>query len=197
MLDKIIFVDRDGTLNYDENGYISKPEEFMMYPFSADSIKMFHELGYKCIVVTNQSGIARGYYSFDDLSNVHDKMSVVLDKVGTFVNDILVSPYHKDGIVVPYNVDSDTRKPGTGLLKEYFKNNNFQTSASFMIGDKRSDIELGKNFNMRTILVLTGEGKKTFYDHYLDCSVDSKPDYVVNNIFIAAKLIRDLNKIKR
>ncbi len=190
-MEKIIFLDRDGTINADESGYISSPEDFNLYPNVGKAIHNFNKLGYKIVVVTNQSGIARGYYGFKELELIHEKMIRLIEADGGVIEDILIAPYHKDGVIEPYNIEHEDRKPCTGLLKTYNKKSNFATSKSFMIGDKLSDIEFGFNFNLKTILVLTGNGKNTFEK---SLNSDIKADFIVKDLLSAAKLIEKLNK---
>ena len=188
-MNKVIFIDRDGTINVDEKGYISKPEQFNLFPFAIEAIKGFRKLGYKVVVVTNQSGIARGYYTFADLEKVHQRFKDLLSEADTYVDAILVAPYHPEGVVEPYNVVHEDRKPSIGLLKKYFSECNFKTSESFMIGDKLSDIEFGVNYNLKTILVLTGNGINTFKKGF---NPDTKPDYVLDNLLSVVELLKKI-----
>lgn len=190
-MQKVVFIDRDGTINADNHGYINNPADFVLLPNSAKAIKLLNDLNYKVVVVTNQSGIARGYFTLDQVAEIHARMKELLAEDGAYVDDILISPYHPDGVVEPYNIAHEDRKPGTGLLKKYYANNNFKTSKSFMIGDKTSDLEFGINFHLATILVLTGEGEKTFATRG-ECSV--KPDFVVEDLLEAVKIIKILDK---
>jgi len=190
-MDKVVFLDRDGTINIDKDGYINKPNDFVLFPNSAKAIRLLNEMNYKVVIVTNQSGIARGYFNFEDLANIHNQMITELSKSNAEINDILISPYHPKGVVEPYNIAHEDRKPGIGLLKKYYAINNFKKSHSFIVGDKISDIELGHNFSLNTILVLTGEGKKTFLNRN---NYSVKPDFVVKDLWEAVKLIRKLDK---
>lgn len=189
-MNKVVFLDRDGTMNADKNGYIKEIDSFNLFPFTTKAIAKFNQLDFKVVVVTNQSGIARGYFTFSDLNIIHEKMTHELARGNAFVNDILISPYHPKGVVEPYNIVHESRKPGTALLKEYYRLNNFKTSKSFIIGDKASDIQLGNNFNLKTILVLTGEGEKTFRDRN---KYSYKANFIVKDLWEAAKLIENLN----
>lgn len=188
---KVAFIDRDGTINQDSQGYINHPDDFQLFPKAGQAIHLLNDINYEVVVVTNQSGIARGYFTLNDVNAIHNKMINELTKSNAVISDILISPYHPKGVVEPYNIAHESRKPGTGLLKQYYAKCNFKTSKSYVIGDKISDIELGHNFNLTSILVLTGEGEKTFLDTH-NSSV--KPDFVVKDIWEAAKLIKILNK---
>ena len=189
-MNKVVFLDRDGTINIDNHGYINNPDDFQLFPNTAKAIKLLNDLNYKVVVVTNQSGISRGYFTFAEVNEVHNKMITLLKQENAFVDDILISPYHPKGVIEPYNIAHEDRKPDTGLLKKYYALNNFKTSQSFVIGDKMSDIDLGYNFHLKTILVLTGEGKETF-KHLHTSSI--KADFVVKDLWEASKIIKLLD----
>jgi len=190
-MNKVVFIDRDGTINFDKVGYINNPDDFNLFPNTSKSIHLLNQMNFKVVIVTNQSGIARGYFTYEDLYNIHAKMIAELAKNTAYIDDILISPYHPKGVVKPYNIAHEDRKPGIGLLKKYYASNKFKTSKSFVIGDKMSDIELGHNFNMKTILVLTGQGKNTFLNR---ANYSVKPDFVVKDLWEAVKMIKIIDK---
>ncbi len=184
---KTVFIDRDGTINEDKDGYIDHPDRFQLFQGAADSIKKLNIAGYKVFVITNQSGIARGYYSFEDLERVHKKMIQLLDEKKAIIDEILISPYHKEGIIEPYNCEHDDRKPGLGLFNRVKSQYDIDLKSSFMIGDKYSDIEFGKKAGLKTILVLSGHGKREFRENRNDWKF--LPDLIVKNISIAVNVI--------
>ena len=181
-----IFIDRDGTINPDPNGYISSPADFEIYDFVNDAFACADDS--YLFLVSNQSGIARGYFDFEDLEKVHHKMNNLLIKQ---FDEIFVSPYHPEGNVEKYAKISDDRKPNIGLFEKALKKYKFDIKHSFMIGDNMSDIEFGYNAGLQTILVLTGKGNKIFQDRK---NWKVKPDFVVKNLLIAMKLIQKINK---
>ncbi len=185
---KAIFMDRDGTINVDKHGYIKTPDAFELYPFAAEAVKLVNEMGFKAIVVTNQSGIARGYYTIDDLESIHDKMQLCLKDEGAFIDGVYFCPYHKDGIVEPFNVSSDCRKPQIGMFNQAILEHNVTPEGSWMIGDKYSDVEFGYNARLRTILLLTGNGNKEFMENRHEWRV--QPDFIVPDLLTAVKLIQ-------
>jgi len=187
---KAVFLDRDGTINPDEKGYIKSTDDFVLYSFSAEAIKILNQLNYKVFIITNQSGIARGIFTFDDLESVHLKMENLLKEKDAFIDEIFVSPYFEKGIVEPFNINHEDRKPNLGLFKKALEKYNFRINESFMIGDKEADIIFGKKAGLTTILVKTGCGKQTFADRK---NWVHRPDYVVDDLLVAAKLI---SKIK-
>ncbi len=188
---RAIFLDRDGTLNPDENGYIAKPCDFELYPYSAAAIKLFSDLGFLVFIITNQSGIARGYYSEQDLQAVHTKMERQLVQGGAKVDEILHCPHHPRGSIQELSCGCQCRKPGNLFFRQLQKKYRLRASQSFMIGDKPSDIGFGKNSGMQTILVRTGMGEQTFLEG------DTKADFVVDDLLAAAKLVQRLQEQKK
>ncbi len=188
---KAIFLDRDGTINSD-SGYINKPEDFELYPFAAKAIREFNKMGYLVIVVTNQSGIARGYLTIEDLENIHKKMKELLEKENAYVDDIFYSPYHIEGKIEPYNISHEDRKPGLGMFYKAVKKYGIQPDKSFMIGDKYTDMQFGFNAKLTTILVRSGDGDFEFLQNRKKW--EKTPDFVVDNLYSAAKLIRKLDE---
>lgn len=175
---KAVFFDRDGTINLD-SGYISKPEDFNVYPFAGKAIKKLNDAGFLVIVVTNQSGVARGYYTFDDLEKIHNKMLTQLKQDNAKVDKIYLSPYHIEGHIEPFNINHEERKPNTGMFKKACKEFDIDIENSYMVGDRKSDIDFAYNSGLTPILVLTGDGKK----------LENKPKLVAKNILQAVDFI--------
>ena len=153
-----IFLDRDGTIN-EEMGYINHIERFKIFPFVAEGIKTFRENGFKVVVVTNQSGIARGYFTEELLIEVHQKLYEYLKKNGTKIDGIYYCPHHPTEGKGEYKQDCNCRKPKTGLIEKAVKEHNIDLSSSYMIGDRFKDMIFARNLNMKSGLVLTGYGK--------------------------------------
>lgn len=181
-----VFLDRDGTINQD-NGYISHPEDFNIYPFAGKAVKLLNDLGFLVFIVTNQSGIARGYYTFKDLDRIHTKMNNQLAESGAIIDKIYISPYFHTGTVEPYNIDHKDRKPNLGLFRKATKDFAFDPRKSYMIGDRYTDIEFGKRAGLTTFLVLTGDGETEFLQNRMNWSY--QPDFIVKNLLTAAKFI--------
>lgn len=182
-----VFLDRDGTINLD-NGYISHPQDFNIFPFAGVAIKILNDLGMLVFIVTNQSGIARGFYTFEDLDKIHRKMNDQLAEYGAGIDKIYISPFFHEGAVEPYNIFHEDRKPNLGLYKRSREEFAFNVKSSFMIGDRYTDIEFGKRAGLETFLVLTGDGKKEFLGNRNNWQY--KPDYIVNDLLVAAKYIK-------
>jgi len=188
---KAILLDRDGTINKDP-GYISNSNDFHLYPYAAQAIKRFNEMGFLVFIITNQSGISRGFLTLENLEEIHNKMLSDLKKKGAEIDEIYFSPHHRDGIIEPYNVLHEDRKPGLGLFKKIKKKYQIISKQSFMIGDKHSDIEFGAKAGLKTILVLSGYGEIEFYEKRNNWLY--KPDYITLNLLSAAKLVEYLEK---
>ncbi len=187
---KAVFLDRDGTMNADVNGYISKPQDFELFPFAVKAVSILNEMDYLVFVVTNQSGIARGFYTFEDLEKVHEKMHFQLSEQRARVDGVFSAPYHIDGKIEPFNIEHEDRKPGLGLFKKALQEFSFSIKDSYMIGDRYSDIAFGRKAGLKTILVRTGEGNNDFLQKRAGWK--QKPHYIVNNLMSAVKLIEKL-----
>ncbi len=184
---KAVFLDRDGTINKDEVGYISHPDDFNLFPDAAKAIAMLNKAGYMVFVVTNQSGIARGYYTFDDLDIIHNRMHELLSKEDAHVDEVFISPYHHEGTIEPWNIRHEDRKPGLGMFRKAQDKYDVSVRESFMIGDKYSDVAFGKKAGMKMILVETGYGREVFLRDREKW--EFKPDYMAKDLLAAAKLI--------
>jgi len=142
---RAVFIDRDGTMAKDVN-YCRRPEDFVLFPNTARAIKLLNEHGFKVIVVTNQSGIARGYFTEETLAQIHKKMKAELAKEGARVDGIYYCPHHPDD-------NCDCRKPKPKLVLQAAKEHNIALKQSFVVGDLSMDIELGKAVGCKTILL--------------------------------------------
>ena len=177
-LNKVVFLDRDGTLNEEVN-YLHKTEDMKLLPGVPQALKKLKDAGYKLIVVTNQAGVARGYYTEDDVKNLHQYMNQVLQKDGAWIDAFYYCPHHPVHGIGIYKKECNCRKPGTGMFEMAEKDFPVDKAASYMIGDKLLDTEAGQRFGVASILVGTGYGaelhkeaqekdEKPPYDHYAD-----------------------------
>lgn len=149
---RAVFLDRDGTIIKD-NHYIKDVEKVEFLPNSIEGIKMFNKLGFKCIIVTNQSGVARGLLSIDDVIKVNSYIIDRLSEHGAFIDGIYFCPHYPHGHIKEYSIDCNCRKPKPGLILKAAKELNIKLSESFMIGDKVSDYHAGKNAGCIPILI--------------------------------------------
>nr|WP_241633973.1 D-glycero-beta-D-manno-heptose 1,7-bisphosphate 7-phosphatase [Fusobacterium gastrosuis] len=156
---KAIFLDRDGTINV-EKDYIYKEDDLEFEKNSIEALKKFKELGYILIVITNQSGIARKYFSEDDLHRFNKNMNDILKKNMAEIDEFYFCPHHPTHGIGEYKKECNCRKPNNALIEEAIKKYNIDRSKSYMIGDKNSDIQAGLKSGLKTVLVKTGYGEK-------------------------------------
>jgi D-glycero-D-manno-heptose 1,7-bisphosphate phosphatase len=185
-MNRAAFIDRDGNLIH-EVGYINSLERIKFYRRSIKAVKLLKENGYKIIVVTNQSGVARGYIPESFVKNAHKKISAMLAEYCLKIDAFYYCPHHpKKAVIKKYLVDCSCRKPKTGMIEAAVKKFNIDLKQSFTIGDKLTDVHLGKNAGTKTALVLTGYGKrekkliKTDYD---------RPDIIAKDFYQAARML--------
>ena len=145
-----VFLDRDGTLCEDKV-YLSDPEGLVIFPGVPEGIRGLKEAGFHVIVVTNQSGIGRGYFEEETLKEIHQRLEEILQEKGAEIDAIYYCPHHPDE-------NCDCRKPKTGLVKKALQDFEIDLGRSFIIGDTVADVELGKKMGLKTILVWNEEG---------------------------------------
>lgn len=184
---RAVFIDRDGTLNEDI-GYVSTPDELILYPWAAEAVRLVNESGFKAIVITNQSGIARGMYSEQTLGAIHARMIEELARDGARIDAVYYCPHHPDFGAGDYRKACDCRKPRTGMLDAAAREHNINLTRSFVIGDKSSDILLAEKAGAQSALVLTGYGRETLaHSERWPC----RPSFVAENLLQAVKQILD------
>lgn len=153
---RAVFLDRDGTINV-EKEYLYRIEEFEFISGTPEAIRLLNEAGFFVVVVSNQSGVARGYYTEEDVDILHRFIAAELKKSGARVDAWSFCPHHPQGRG-SYSLECRCRKPLPGMLIEAAQRHDIDLEASVMIGDKLVDIEAGKAAGCRTILVRTGYG---------------------------------------
>lgn len=153
-LQAAIFLDRDGTLNM-ETGFLYRWQDFKWLPGVKTGLKLLQQAGYKLIIVTNQSGIARGLYTLDDVKKLHTELNDDLKKCNLHIDDFFVCPHHPE-----FSIACNCRKPLPGMLFQAAQKYNLDLPGSWMIGDKASDAQAGLAAGCRSILVLTGYGQQ-------------------------------------
>lgn len=150
---KALFLDRDGVV-IDYIPYLSKPEQVKIPQDAPIALKQWQDKGYRLVIVTNQSGISRGYFSFEDVMAIHQELISQYAHFDVYFNDILICPHQPADNCL-------CRKPSPFLIKTYAHNHDIDLSESFFIGDAPSDIECAINAQCQPVLLLTGRGKET------------------------------------
>lgn len=153
---KAVFLDRDGTLNHDP-GYLSDPEKLVLLPGVPEGLRRLGELGLELIVISNQSGIGRGLMSEADVRKVHNRINELLQLHSVSITGFYFCPHHPDTGCL-------CRKPGTELIEAAAQDHGIDLRWSFVVGDKDSDIQMGKRVGCRTILL--GGEKSPLADHH-------------------------------
>lgn len=156
-MDRVIFLDRDGTIN-EEVEYLHRPEDLRILPGVAEAIRRLRERGFFIVVVTNQAGVARGYYEEEDVVTLHRCLNERLKAQGAAIDHFFYCPHHPVHGIGKYKTACSCRKPGTGMFlmaEEYYQ---VDKGHSYMIGDKLLDVEAGHHYGVKSVLVGTGYG---------------------------------------
>lgn len=152
---KAIFFDRDGTLNVDVH-YLHEPEKFVWIEGAIDAIRWANEHGYLVIVVTNQSGIARGYYDEAAVHRLHDWMNAELAAHGAHIDAFYYCPHHIEGKLPAYAKSCDCRKPAPGMLLRALREHDVDPAASWVFGDAASDVAAAENAGVKGVRYMGG-----------------------------------------
>lgn len=177
---KAVFLDRDGTICEDVN-YLARAEDLRVFPFAAEAIKLLNISNFLVILITNQSGIARGYFDENTLREIHEKL----------ISELASNDATLDGIYYcPHNTGSNCRcrKPKIGMIEQATENFAIDLEKSWTIGDKAIDVELGSNAGTKTVLVLTGYGRKEIE------KTERKPNLIAEDLLEAVREITNYGK---
>ncbi len=183
-----VFIDRDGTIN-EQMGYINHISRFVLLPGVSDAIRLLNDNGYLAIVVTNQSGVARGYFPVELVEEIHRHMKDLLFERGAKLDAILYCPHYPSGAIKEYTKACHCRKPDTGLIEKATQLFDIDMHNSWVIGDTISDIEMGNRAGLKCILVRTGYGLGEI-EHVLPKRA-VKPHYIADTLFDAVRYILD------
>jgi D-glycero-D-manno-heptose 1,7-bisphosphate phosphatase len=179
---RAVFVDRDGTI-IEDTGYISSSKEVSFIPGSIAAVKRLNQAGFQVIVITNQSGVARGIFSEDRLQTVDKHIQKHVLSGGAHIDAFYYCPHHPEHGVYPYRQACECRKPEPGLIKKAAREHQIDLSRSFMVGDHSCDIQAGKKAGVRTVFVLTGHGSREKE------KLAERPDHTAANLSAAVDWI--------
>ena len=154
-MNRAVFFDRDGVLDVDIID-LHEVEKFQWIDGAMDAIKFCNDKGFLVVVITNQSGIARGIFTEDDVKQIHSYMQSELEKIGAHIDAFYYCPHHPNGTVEPYAKVCDCRKPKPGLIFRALKDLNIDPSTSIMIGDHDRDVEAGQNAGLKSAILFEG-----------------------------------------
>jgi D-glycero-D-manno-heptose 1,7-bisphosphate phosphatase len=185
---RAVFIDRDGTIS-EEIGYVNHPSRYRVFPYAAEAIKQLNEAGWLAVLVTNQAGVARGYFTEDVIGAVHALLTAELEGGGARLDAIYYCPHHPTVGEPPYRFDCDCRKPRPGLIRRAAADLDIDLGASWMVGDRYSDTELARNAGTRAALVLSGYGRGEW--EYQRAAWQYQPDLVAENLLEAVRTITE------
>jgi len=179
-------MDRDGTIN-EQMGYINHISRFVLLPGTAEAIGVLNRNGYLAIIVSNQSGVARGYFPIQLVHDVHEHMKALLSREGALLDGIFFCPHYPTGKVPRYSMACECRKPRTGLIKKASEDFDIDMANSYVIGDRSSDIELARRAGLKGILVKTGYGLGDM--EWVIPHISFKPVHIAKDLLDAVKWI--------
>ncbi|HMG72611.1 MAG TPA: HAD family hydrolase [Pyrinomonadaceae bacterium] len=183
---RAVFCDRDGVLIRD-CGYLHDPDRIEILDGVPAAIRLLNESGFLSLVVTNQSGVARGYFSENIVQRTHAAISKRLAEAGAHIDAFYYCPHYPDAVVPAYKQDCDCRKPKPGMILRAAETWGIDLSKSFMVGDKGSDVEAGKAVGARTLLILPEGGQRTSPDQ--ESAFTQQPDWVATDLLEAVQWI--------
>ncbi len=179
-----VFLDRDGTL-IEEVGYLDRPERVELFPYATDAIRALNRARIPIIIVTNQSGISRGFFTNEVVDEVHDHIAKLLARGGAHIDAYYYCPHHPDGRVPEYAIRCECRKPGRGLVDRAARELGIVPEQSFTVGDRWVDVGLARSIGGKGVLVRTGYG----YREEVNPQAGLAADAVVNNLVEAVSFI--------
>ncbi|MBI4483532.1 MAG: HAD family hydrolase [Acidobacteria bacterium] len=185
---RAVFLDRDGTL-IEEVGYVNHVDRIRLYPWSAEAVQMLNHSGLKTIIVTNQAGIARGYFTEDLLDRVHEKLRAELARGGARLDAIYYCPHHPREGQPPWRQECECRKPKPGMLLRAATEMDLDLPASFVVGDRYGEVEMARSVGASSVFLLSGYGRGEY--EYQRGQWPHPPDHVANDLLGAVRWILD------
>jgi len=186
MKQRAVFIDRDGTIS-EEVGYINHPSRFRLFPYAAAAIKQLNQNGWLAIVITNQAGVARGYFSEDMIQTVHAAMMKELEHGDARIDAVYYCAHHPSVGEPPYRFACDCRKPKPGLITSAAQDFNIDLGGSWMVGDRYSDVELARNAGVKSMFVMSGYGRGEW--EHQRANWKAQPDLIAENLLEAVRVI--------
>lgn len=184
---KAVFLDRDGTI-IEDTGYVAGQDRVKFLPRSSRAIKLLNGSGFKVIVVSNQAGVARGYFDEEAVKRTNRYIQNVLSRQGAFIDMFYYCPHHAEGIVEEYRQDCYCRKPNPGMIKRGERDFNIDLEQSFVIGDHYSDVEAGHRTGCRTVLLSDGDS--------FDEEVTTGPHLIVRDLLEAVEWVLKISTLE-
>ena len=181
-----VFIDRDGTIN-EQLGYINHLSRFVILPGVSEAVRLLNKNNWWAIIVSNQGGVARGYYPIELVEEIHAFLKSSLKERGATIDGIFFCPHHPAGILPEYSSECDCRKPETGLIDRAREVFEIDMSSSYVVGDRHVDIELASRLNLKGVLVKTGYGLGEI--EYIIPEKRLKPHHVAEDLLDAVKWI--------
>ncbi len=189
----VVYLDRDGTLNV-EDGYIRQLERLVLIPGAAQAVRRLNEAGVAAVLITNQSGAARGYYPESHILDLNNRLVGLLEKDGAHLDAVYYCPHLPDGTVAEFTSNCKCRKPEIGLVERAcMDDQSLDKNRSYVVGDKSTDVELAHNIGGKGVLVRTGYGEQVLDGTY---QWPVKPDYIASEITEAIDWILADLKVK-
>jgi len=180
---RAVFLDKDGTLLQDVP-YNTDPSRVAFTPNALEGLRELVDAGFEIVVVSNQSGLARGYFELDALHRLVKHLRAELNAAGIPLLDFYFCPHYLDGAVLMYAVECDCRKPGPGMFYRAADEHGIDLSASFMVGDILDDVEAGHRAGCRTVLLSPGGETEWFI------TPERMPDFFASDLLAAARTIK-------
>jgi D,D-heptose 1,7-bisphosphate phosphatase len=187
MIMRAVFLDKDGTL-IEDVPYNVDPQQIKLTSGAIEGLLLLQQAGYKLIVITNQSGVARGYFPESALLAVEERLCQLLAAEGIYLADFYYCPHHPDGVVPEFALACDCRKPAPGLLLRAAGEHNIDLHSSWFVGDILNDVEAGLCAGCKTILI--DNGNETEWE----LSAQRTPDFIVTDLMEAAQVILSADK---
>jgi len=184
-----VFLDRDGVIN-EEVGYLDSLDKLKIIPCAFEAIKLINESGMKAVVISNQAGVARGFFTEDFVKIINEHLQTALRQKKAHIDNFYYCPHHPTEGIKPYRQNCNCRKPAPGMLLKAAQDLNIDLTKSYMVGDRFRDMEAAKRVGVKGVLVKTGYGSELLQDDGPDkATEEGKPDFIAADILDAVRWI--------